>query len=101
MESGLVISSISRDRYNELFRFLLSVRRVHTMLQEAWEVQMQHKERAAEMGLLWQLRSQMAFLVDNLQYYVQVGGGEAGRGRGGERGGGCELVRRKDCVTIM
>ena len=61
---------------------------------------MQHKERAAEMGLLWQLRSQMAFLVDNLQYYVQVGGGEAGRGRGGERGG-CEVVRRKDCVTIL
>ena len=46
---------------------------------------MQHKERAAEMGLLWQLRSQMAFLVDNLQYYVQVGGV---RGGGGERGGG-------------
>ena len=94
----MVISSISRDRYNELFQFLLSVRRVHTMLQEAWEVQMQHKERAAEMGLLWQLRSQMAFLVDNLQYYVQVGGGQ---GEGGEKGGGCELVRRKDCVTIM
>ena len=46
-------------------------------------MQMQHKERAAEMGLLWQLRSQMAFLVDNLQYYVQVGGmgGGAGQGR--------------------
>ena len=47
-------------------------------------MQMQHKERAAEMGLLWQLRSQMAFLVDNLQYYVQVGGGGGGGGGGRE-----------------
>ena len=43
-------------------------------------MQMQHKERAAELGLLWQLRTQMAFLVDNLQYYVQVGGETDGGG---------------------
>ena len=43
-------------------------------------MQMQHKERAAELGLLWQLRTQMAFLVDNLQYYVQVGGETDGAG---------------------
>ena len=52
------------------------------MLQEAWGLQMVHKERAAELGLLWQLRTQMAFLVDNLQYYVQVN-----RGKERERGG--------------
>lgn len=43
-------------------------------------MQMQHKERAAELGLLWQLRTQMAFLVDNLQYYVQVDGETDGGG---------------------
>ena len=43
---------------------------------------MLHKERAAELGLLWQLRAQMTFLVDNLQYYVQVGRVEGVRWEG-------------------
>ncbi|XP_065836885.1 gamma-tubulin complex component 4-like [Oscarella lobularis] len=62
-------------KYGSLFKFLLRVRRVQMSLQRAWAQQMSLKcaERVdARLGGLWNLRNRMAFLIDNLQYYLQV-----------------------------
>ncbi|KAL4227566.1 Gamma-tubulin complex component 4 [Mactra antiquata] len=62
------------EKYNRIFRFLLVVRRTQLDLQQCWSIQMsrkiQDKDRAEI--LKWQLRNHMSFLVDNLQYYLQV-----------------------------
>ena len=58
-------------RYNAVFRVLLAVRRAQVFLQQVWHAQICSKLRTV--GPLWQLRIHMSFLIDNLQYYVQVG----------------------------
>eukprot|EP00731_Ephydatia_muelleri_P031040 Em0022g554a len=60
------------EKYNSLFKFLLSIRRTQMALHQSWALLMQHKRRSRELAQVWQLRSHMGFLVDNLQYYVQV-----------------------------
>lgn len=62
------------DRYNTVFRFLLYIRRIQLELQHCWSLQMQRRHmHCADAGSTkWWLRSHMAFLVDNLQYYLQV-----------------------------
>lgn len=62
------------DRYNRLFRFLLAVKRAQIDIQQCWTLQMQYKQKPSnqEEVAKWQLRTHMAFLVDNLQYYLQV-----------------------------
>lgn len=64
------------DRYEELARFLLVVKRVQLELQAAWTTQAHFgrlpvAQRALLMPLC-KLRAHMAFLIDNLQYYLQV-----------------------------
>ena len=75
-------------RYNTLFSFLLSIKRVQLELQQCWALQMQRGHappdppggvaappgggRGAVVDGKWWLRNHMAFLVDNLQYYIQV-----------------------------
>lgn len=61
-------------RYNVVFRYLLSVRRVQSQLQHCWALQMQRKHlKSTQMDAVkWRLRNHMAFLIDNLQYYLQV-----------------------------
>lgn len=61
-------------RYNVVFRYLLSVRRVQSELQHCWALQMQRKHLKSSQTdtVKWRLRNHMAFLVDNLQYYLQV-----------------------------
>lgn len=63
-------------RYNVVFRYLLSVRRVQSQLQQCWALQMQRKHLKSNHtdAVKWRLRNHMAFLVDNLQYYLQVRG---------------------------
>ena len=61
-----------------MFRFLLYVKRVQLELQQCWAMQMRRRHvRASKTELRnstrWLLRNHMAFLVDNLQYYLQVG----------------------------
>lgn len=34
---------------------------------------MQYNDRFHELSDVWELRTHMGFLIDNLQYYVQVG----------------------------
>ena len=63
-------------RYEELFRFLLLVKRVQMELHAAWSGQttcgtLPVEQRALLMPL-WRLRAHMAFLIDNLQHYLQV-----------------------------
>ena len=62
-----------------MFRFLLAVRRTQQDLHSTWSLQMQGKVK--DIGFtgqgegsvtIWQLRHHMSFLVDNLQYYLQV-----------------------------
>lgn len=57
-----------------MFRYLLSVRRVQSELQHCWALQMQRKHLKSNKteAVKWRLRNHMAFLVDNLQYYLQV-----------------------------
>lgn len=64
----------SSVRYNVVFRYLLSVRRVQSELQHCWALQMQRKHLKSNQtdAGKWRLRNHMAFLVDNLQYYLQV-----------------------------
>lgn len=42
-------------------------------LHQSWALLMQHNERFHELSEVWELRTHMGFLIDNLQYYVQVG----------------------------
>jgi len=71
-------------KYNELFVFLLRVKRAKTELQQAW-LQTQSgrygraisstlskgSESTQHMVSMWALRAEMAFLVNNLLYYLQ------------------------------
>lgn len=62
------------EKYNVVFRYLLSVRRVQSELQHCWALQMQRKHLKSNKtdAIKWRQRNHMAFLVDNLQYYLQV-----------------------------
>lgn len=68
------LSLSSALRYNVVFRYLLSVRRVQSQLQHCWALQMQRKHLKSTQtdAVKWRLRNHMAFLIDNLQYYLQV-----------------------------
>ncbi|KAH0620165.1 hypothetical protein JD844_014798 [Phrynosoma platyrhinos] len=62
------------EKYNVVFKYLLSVRRVQAELQYCWALQMRSKrlESSRTDAIKWRLRHHMTFLVDNLQYYLQV-----------------------------
>ncbi|KAJ7388784.1 Gamma-tubulin complex component 4 [Desmophyllum pertusum] len=64
------------EKYNNLFRFLLKVKRTQLDLQQVWAAYMGTKHlstaQLANMTKIWLSRMHMAFLVDNLQYYLQV-----------------------------
>merc|ERR1712080_94939 len=63
------------EKYSSLFTFLLRVRRAQIELQNVWALQMSANRSAKEdegPSATWGLRRQMAFFVDNLQYYLQV-----------------------------
>lgn len=73
----LVISEDCMDRYNALFSFLFEVKRVQLALQRAWQRQQQSgrmlsKIQRQRLLRVWALRHKMQFLIDNLQYYLQV-----------------------------
>ncbi|KNC56339.1 tubulin [Thecamonas trahens ATCC 50062] len=74
----LVLDEQSMALYGQLFSFLLAVKRVQLALQGAWMPQMRHKNMARLIGSsapvqrVWMTRARMAFLIDNLQYYLQA-----------------------------
>ena len=60
-------------RYNALFHVLLGLRRTQMSLDQSWALLLQHRSRYQSLRSVWELRTHMAFLINNLQYYVQVG----------------------------
>lgn len=64
------------EKYNNLFRFLLKVKRTQLDLQQVWAAYMGTKHlstaQLSNMTKIWLARMHMAFLIDNLQYYLQV-----------------------------
>lgn len=73
-KGSVALDSPLGPRYNVVFKYLLSVRRVQAELQHCWALQMQRKHLKSNQtdAVKWRLRNHMAFLVDNLQYYLQV-----------------------------
>lgn len=70
---NLLFSPITVERYNNVFRFLLIVRKLQYDLQLVWA---RHKW-VAKMGTpvhvrIMNFRNHLTFFMDNLQYYIQV-----------------------------
>lgn len=58
------------DRYNEMFRFLLKIKKTQFDLEQVWS---HHREIKFETNTkVVQFRNKLLFLIDNLQYYLQV-----------------------------
>ena len=72
----LLLDASSLERYNQLFSFLLTVKRVQKELHASWATQTTCRAvSAAQRSALfpmWRLRAHMSFVIDNLQYYLQV-----------------------------
>jgi hypothetical protein len=64
------------NRYDSLFRFLFTVKRVQFKLQQAWlELKAARSVSWYRLGIartVFGLRARMQFLINNLQYYLQV-----------------------------
>lgn len=57
-------------QYNELFVFLLQIRQLQSELHTVWQL---HRDvKISGNSMISQLRNKMLFLIDNLQYYLQV-----------------------------
>ena len=69
---GVISGMFLLCRYNTLFGLLINVRQAQVTLQRCWAQQMTHKGSEYHLTLVRQLRSHMAFFIDNIQYYVQV-----------------------------
>ncbi|XP_015187004.1 PREDICTED: gamma-tubulin complex component 4 [Polistes dominula] len=65
----LLFSPNALNDYNSLFRFLLRVKKTQIDLWNLWSEHMQFKN--IDIGVI-QLRNNLIFIVDNLQYYLQV-----------------------------
>lgn len=65
----LLFNPITLDDYNTLFRFLLRVKKTQIDLWNLWSEHMHHKD--IDIGVI-QLRNNLIFIIDNLQYYLQV-----------------------------
>lgn len=59
-------------RYNTLFGVLLGLRRTQVSLHQCWALLMAHRDKLKALSQVWEIRTHMGFLIDNLQYYVQV-----------------------------
>uniref|UniRef100_A0A336MBV4 Gamma-tubulin complex component n=1 Tax=Culicoides sonorensis TaxID=179676 RepID=A0A336MBV4_CULSO len=58
------------DRYNEMFRFLLKIKKTQFDLEQVWT---HHREIKFETNTkIVQFRNKLLFLIDNFQYYLQV-----------------------------
>ena len=66
----LLFSPKILDHYNELFRFLIRIKKIQYDLHKIWSFHRENKvHRSSE---LLQFRNKLMFLIDNLQYYLQV-----------------------------
>ena len=66
-------------KYNVVFQYLLRLKRIQVDLETSWAVMRRQPGRSRDPALhtrrlpLWHLRHHMAYIVANLQIYVQVG----------------------------
>ncbi|XP_076165985.1 gamma-tubulin complex component 4 [Ptiloglossa arizonensis] len=65
----LLFSPSALNDYNTLFRFLLRVKKTQIDLWNLWSEHMYYKN--IDIGVI-QLRNNLIFIIDNLQYYLQV-----------------------------
>uniref|UniRef100_A0A182Q149 S-adenosylmethionine sensor upstream of mTORC1 n=1 Tax=Anopheles farauti TaxID=69004 RepID=A0A182Q149_9DIPT len=66
----LLFSPRILERYNEMFRFLLRIKKIQHDLLQIWSYQ---REKRIQHNLeVVQLRNKLLFLINNLQYYLQV-----------------------------
>jgi gamma-tubulin complex component 4 len=62
-------------KYNEIFAYLLSIRRVQLELNQCFLLRMRLNGKSLTRSIdpqVWQTRNHMSFLIDNLQFYLQV-----------------------------
>lgn len=61
-------------QYNKVFSFLLSIRKVQNGLHSCFALQIEMKKLGKQDfdARVWQIRNNMSFLVDNLQFYLQA-----------------------------
>lgn len=66
----LMFSPKVLERYNDLFRFLIRIKKAQHDLHDVW---CHHREiKVQRDSKLLQFRNKLMFLIDNLQYYLQV-----------------------------
>jgi hypothetical protein len=71
----LLLGQDTIEKYNQLFRFLLPIKRVQLELQNAWQSKAKNMKDMADNALFrqaMQLRQHMSFLVDNIYSYLQL-----------------------------
>lgn len=66
----LFFSPLILKRYNDLFRFLLQIRKLQNDLHMVWAL---HREKKMnKSNHLVKIRNKLMFFIDNLQYYLQA-----------------------------
>jgi len=71
----LLLGQDTLEKYNQLFRFLLPIKRVQLELQSAWQQKAKTMKNMSDNELFrqaMQLRQHMSFLVDNIYSYLQL-----------------------------
>lgn len=70
---NILFSPMTIERYNHVFRFLLTVRKLQYDLQLVWTRHKWNARTAAPVHLnILNFRNHLTFFFDNLQYYIQV-----------------------------
>lgn len=71
----LILGPDTLEKYNQIYRFLLPIKRVQLDLQDAWKLKVKSMKNMSDNELFrqaMQLRQHMSFLVDNIYSYLQV-----------------------------
>lgn len=68
----LVFTPDVLNSYNQLFGFLLRVKKTQRQLHHLWTFQMVKKSQRWQDSRIWKIRTWLMFIVDHLQYYLQV-----------------------------
>ena len=69
---NLILTPYHTTSYSDLFGFLLTIRRTQLEIQDTWAEITQEWRGHVRYVPLFLLRSKMDFLIQNLQYYLQV-----------------------------
>ncbi|SPP81706.1 gamma-tubulin complex component 4 homolog [Drosophila guanche] len=71
---NLLFSPKAIERYNQIFRFLLTIRKLQYDLQQVWTTQtLAAKSKSGHINMrMMNLLNQLMFFLNNMQYYIQV-----------------------------